>query len=102
MFHKNMCRTVERRPLIMLTLKQNANTNRNVNKMVTMCDSNFLGPFNTDKALERLVNFTCLQSTEEVEQSMLNCIDKGEEMLKTFVAERLQSEPDGSDPPVKS
>jgi len=104
MFHSNMCKTVEKDDTHHAdTHAKREHYDRNVNKMVTMFDSNFLDPFDTNKAPERLVNFaTCLQSTEEIEQSMLNCIDKGEEMLQTFVAERLKSKTDGSDPPVKS
>ncbi|XP_052801704.1 uncharacterized protein LOC128232273 [Mya arenaria] len=93
MFHNNVCHKNEKDGTHHADTKaKRENYDRNVNKMVSMFDSSFVDPFNTKKAPERLVNFaTCQQSTDEIELNMLSCIDKGEEMLKAFVSERLKA-----------
>ena len=104
MFHKSVCHTIEKDETHHSDTKaKRENYNSSVNKMVSMFDSSFIDPFNTKKAPAGLVNFsTCQQTTEEILMNMISCIDIGEDMLKKCVSERLETKPDGSNPPVKS
>jgi len=104
MFHKSVCHTIETDETHHSDTKaKRENYNSSVNIMVSMFNSSFIDPFNTKKAPAGLVNFsTCQQTTEESLMNMISCIDIGEDMLKKCVSERLETKPDGSNPPVKS
>ncbi|WAQ97265.1 hypothetical protein MAR_029955 [Mya arenaria] len=43
-----------------------------------------------------------VHATEEVQQSMTTCLERGYQMFGTFVSERLIAKGDGSDPPEKN
>ena len=103
MFHKSVCHTIEKDETHHSDTKaKRENYNSSVNKMVSMFDSSFIDPFNTKKAPAGLVNFsTFQQTTEEIVMNMISCIDIGD-CKKKCVSERLETKPDGSNPPVKS
>ncbi|XP_060579912.1 uncharacterized protein LOC132736731 [Ruditapes philippinarum] len=103
-FHKSLCSEKDQQHKHHTDSKaKREQYNRSVAKMASSFDANFIDPFNTRKTPPRLVNFaTCIQATEEVEKSMLDYLDKGEELMNKFISERLIVKPDGTDPPLKS
>ena len=64
--------------------------NADVAKMVAMFNSTFTNPFDIHTAPTQLINFASgVVATKEVETSLLNALNKGEEMLHQFIADRL-------------
>ena len=64
--------------------------NRNIARMENMFEGTFVDPFDLTEPPANLVNIaTGAVASEEVEQSMLHCLDKGLTKAKTFVEERF-------------
>ena len=76
--------------------------NRNVDKMDGMFDGTFVDPFNITEPPTNLVNIaTGTVAPKHIEESMLNCLDRGETAAKVFVEERF-CVPEGKAQPKKS
>jgi hypothetical protein len=76
--------------------------NKTVLEMTNLFTSRYIDPFDLTNAPKKLVNFaTGVFANKDVEDSMSQCLEKGYEMLESFVSERLIAKCDGSDPPKK-
>ena len=64
--------------------------NKNIDKMDSMFDGIFVDPFNITEPPTNLVNIaTGTVAPKYIEESMLNCLDKGEGAAKVFVEDRF-------------
>ena len=69
----------------------------NVNKIAKKFDNGiFIGPLDLKDCPGNLVNIsTGEEATSEVQESLVGCLDKGENMMKKFVEGRLITGEDG-------
>ena len=64
--------------------------NADVKKMTDIFNVSFIDPFDLDDPPARLTNITTgAVASTDIEQSLLNALEKGTQMVKSFVTERL-------------
>ena len=87
-FHEGISAPKKKGPISGSSFKSRT-YDQNVKKIESMFESTFIDPFDTSKAPDRLINFaTGVKATQEIEQSMTSCLDKGKALLESFVKDR--------------
>ena len=67
-----------------------------VRKLGSMFGGSYIDPFNTEEVPTKLVNFaTGAAATPEVQNSLLNALDKGSTIANKFIQERFFEDNDG-------